>query len=146
MNHKIAQKLLNNLISRAQNVTGDNRLLEMWSNPQKYHDHVRRRLKAGHITSEIDYAKKTFLTLANAEKLVIAIPKQGDMISGKMELIAKNWIVLLGTSGEIVTSYPLNPLKPSFEDNEQQFGSKIYEHTIDKRTQEILKRVFDVFE
>lgn len=84
--------------------------------------------------------------MANAEKLVIAIPKQSDMISGKMELVAKNWIILLGASGEIVTSYPLNPLKPSFEDNERQFGSKIYEYTIDKRTQEILKRVFDLFE
>lgn len=46
MNHKIAQKLLNNLISRAENIIGNNRLLEMWSNPEKYHDHVRRRLKA----------------------------------------------------------------------------------------------------
>lgn len=116
----------------------------MWSNPKKYKKHVEKRLREQEIIDELDYQNKTFNVLANAPKITIAIPNKGDMISGKMQVVVDEWVVLLGKKGEIVTSYPFDKDSSTFEQNEIQAGSKIYEHSIDGKTRKILKKLFDV--
>ena len=144
MNHKIAQQLLHNFISRAENIIGDNKLKQLWFNPDKYDGHIDKRLRLGHISSKSDYEARTFEVLANASKITIAIPPEGDMISGKFQLVVDGWIVLVELGGKIITSYEFMQSKSTFEKNETERGHKIYEHNISAKDREILKRVFNL--
>lgn len=74
--------------------------------------------------------------------MTVAIPKEGDMIAGKLQLSANGWVVLASQDGKIITSYPFDKNRQSFEENENQQGKTIYEHSINSETRKILKRVF----
>lgn len=142
MAYKIARQLLHNLIACAENTTGENRLKQLWFNPEKYDAHVNKRIKLGHISSKSDYESRTFEVLANAQKIKIAIPLEGDMISAKLQLVIGSWLVLVELGGKIITSYEFIKDKSTFEENETARGHKIYEYDINAKDREILKRVF----
>ena len=139
---QIAENLLFKLIANVENAQPESQLKELWSNKKRYDEHIDKRIRFGEITSEMDYQNKTFDVLANASKIIIAIPKDSGMISGKVQLVVDGWVVVLGENGEIVTSYPFDKSKQTFEQNEINAGSEIYEHSMIEKTSEILKRVF----
>lgn len=143
MEQKTAQDLLDKLISNAEKATGENKLFEMWSNPKKYKKHVEKRLEEGVINDEQDYQNKTFSVFAKAEKITIAKSLKADMISAKMQVLVDDWIVLLGTEAQIVTSYKFDPIAETFEEKHTKFGDAVYEQPIDSKTREILKKLFD---
>ena len=142
--YKIAQELLNNLIDNAEKSTSENKLKQLWFNPEKYDPHIEKRVELGHISSKADYEARTFDVLANAKKIKVAIPPEGDMISSKFQLVADGWIVLVSLDGKIITSYEFMKDKSTFEQNETGRGHKIYEYSISTKDREILKRVFDL--
>ena len=139
-----AQELLNNLIDNAEKSTSENKLKQLWFNPEKYDPHIEKRVELGHISSKADYEARTFDVLANAKKIKVAIPPEGDMISSKFQLVADGWIVLVSLDGKIITSYEFMKDKSTFEQNETGRGHKIYEYSISTKDREILKRVFDL--
>jgi hypothetical protein len=143
MEQKNAQDLLSKLIANAEKATGENKLFEMWSNPKKYKKHIEKRLDEGVINNEQDYQNKTFSVFAKAEKITIAQSLKSDMISGKMQVLVDDWIVLLGTNGQIVTSYKFDPIAETFEEKHTKFGDTVYEQSIDSKTRELLKKLFD---
>ncbi len=144
MEQKIAQKLLNNLITRAENATGENKLKQLWFNPEKYDPHIEKRIELGHISSKADYEAKTFAVLANAKKFKVAIPPNEGMVGGKFQLVADEWVVLVAGDGKIVTSYDFMAGKKTFEEYETSRGHKVYEHNISQEDRETLKRVFNL--
>lgn len=137
-----SELLLQNLIQRAEASTSDNLLLDLWSNEKKYHKHIEKRLLNDDISDAADYQNKTFNVLANAEKLTIAMSTTSSMISGKMQLETDEWIVILSADGKIVTSYPREQSKLTFEQNHSSFGDTIYEYAIIESIRESLKKLF----
>ena len=117
------------------------RLAAIWSSHGNYLQHVAKRIVNGDVKSEAEYADKTFAVLAGAQTLIIAMPANG-WTSGKMELKSHNWIVLLGDDGRVVTSYPFDPDKATFEDRHRDKGDTIHEYRIDEKTRALLARVF----
>ena len=144
MENATAQTLLNNLINNAEKATGENKLKQLWTNPENYNGHIDKRIRLGHISSKSDYEARTFDVLANAKKITVAIPATGDMISGKLQLVADGWAVLTTHDGRIITSYGFEKDKPTFEQNEIKHNRSIYEHTIRAEDRKILKRVFNL--
>jgi hypothetical protein len=139
-----AQKLLDNLITRAENIKPENKLKQLWFNPERYEPHVDKRVRLGHISSKADYEVKTLEVLANAQKIKVAIPPQGDMISGKFQLVVDGWAVLTTFDGRIITSYDFEESMPTFEQNETKHGRLIYEYNISEEDSKILKRLFNL--
>lgn len=145
MEHKTAQKLLNELISNAEKAkTGESKLKQLWFNPEKYDKHIDKRVDLGHISSKADYEAKTFEVLANAKNVKVSIPPNEGMTAGKFQLVSDGWIVLVSGDGKIITSYEHMKDKSTFEQNETDRGNKIYEHNIRAEDRKTLKRVFNL--
>lgn len=104
--------------------------------------HVIKRKVAKDIVDAADYKKRTFDVLSSATTMKIAINQEGRLNFGKFQIESGGWIVLVSETGKIVTSYPLDAKKSTFEQNHERVGDKIHEHSISERNRKILKRIF----
>jgi hypothetical protein len=141
MKKNAAEDLLFNLIYRAESITGNKTLLSLFSHENNYHKHVKKRLDSGDIADEADYQTKTHYVLANSKTITIAQSKTG-LTSGKLQIETEGWVVILGSDGKIVTSYPRNLEKTTFEQNYSNFGDHVYEQPISERIRARLKKLF----
>jgi hypothetical protein len=140
-----AETLIGNLIRFAETDKSDrldSRLKSLWISDESFDKHIVKRKGAGDILDEMDYAKHTFDVLSSASIMKIAINNDERLNSGKFQVASSDWAVLVSESGKIVTSYPFDPNKSTFEQNHERVGDKIHEHTISRANREILKRVF----
>lgn len=136
--HLILSRLIDLAITSPEDI--EKRLEFLWSNQSKYQVHVIKREKNGEISNATDYAEKTFMVLSAAKKITVAM--SDDMAGAKLQAEINGWIVLLGDNGKIVTSYPFDPEKITFEERHRAAGDLINEYAIDAETRKILETVF----
>ena len=142
-----AEQLIGRLIGKANELKAagmqDEALLRgLFQSPAHFDRHAAKRMKMEHADSEQEWATLTFNTLAIATEMTLAIPGSGDMLSGMVAMTARNWVVIVGNEGQIVTSYQTEPGKPGFADNHRKAGDSIYEHTFTPDTRDTLARLF----
>ncbi len=74
--------------------------------------------------------------------MVMAVASN-DFATGKLQIEADGWIVLVGNDGHIVTSYQYMPDKQEFLDRHREAGDIIHEYRIDEELGKILESVFN---
>lgn len=139
----LPRQMLDGLVQAAQDLGAELTLKNLWANAKKYEKHVDKRISSGHAQSLLDYQQKTFLTLANAQTIVVVVDKDPAMhATGKLAISGGDWLVLLSEQGRIVTSYPIDQSQPQFEQRHMEKGDQINEYEIDQATREELARLF----
>lgn len=141
----LSQGILKGLLGRAEasKAKGADLLRDLWINPGGFDRHVVKRVTRGHAEDAGDYASKTFGAIAAARKLVIAMPANKDgLVSGKISAVMDRWVVIFSEDGRIVTSYPFDPNKVTFEERHRQNGDSIHECTISREISRLFARVF----
>jgi len=118
----------------------NNTLKDLFYSDKSYTKHVRKRTEKGDISSEQDYQKKTLEVITYAELLTVAIPAHG-MVGGKLQITKDGWIVLIGAEGKIITSYPFDENKTSFEDRHKENGDQVYDYIISAEIRKLLKGI-----
>jgi len=132
----IAEAMLLNLSDKVSKTEFN----EAWYSEKSYNKHVVKRTKLGEIVDAADYEAKTRDVIANAQKLIVVTPTKG-MISGKLQIISNGWIVLIGEEGKIITSYPFDENKLSFEQRHIDNGDIVYEYFISSTIKKILNGI-----
>ena len=98
----------------------------------------------GHTSSAEDYAAQTFAVLARAKIMTIAVPSSSNgLATGRLRLKADDWIVLLGSNGEIVTPDRYEPGKETFDSRHAKMGDAIHDYAIPDEIRRILAQVFN---
>lgn len=139
----LPRQMLDGLVQAAQDLGAELTLKNLWANAKKYEKHVDKRISIGHAQSLLDYQQKTFLTLANAQTIVVVVNKDPAMYAtGKVAVSGGDWLVLLSKQGRIVTSYQIDLSQPQFEQRHMEKGDQINEYEIDQATREELARLF----
>jgi hypothetical protein len=115
----------------------ESRLAQLWTTPDLYRSHVKRRLNYGHITTEREMAEKTFAALSRAQRARLS-PGEFPV----MEIEDGAWSIILDGAGRIKTAYPLEPGRPSFTDNQRRLGHQVDDLNLSKRVLEIFARLF----
>lgn len=132
---ELSRGMITGLLGRAESskAKGADLLRDLWINPGGFDRHVVKRVTLGHAEDAGDYASKTFGAIADASKLVIATPADNDgLVSGKISAVTDKWVVIFSEDGRIVTSYPFDPNKVTFEERHRQRGDSIREYTISR--------------
>lgn len=143
--HETGQRIVAGLIGAAEQAPVDPsaRLEWLWANPKKFGKHVTKRARDGDIDSVADYATKTFLVLAQARRLTVALPVSPAMHpTAKVQLFAAGWTVLLSEEGRIVTSYPFDPDQQQFEERHRALGDTLHDHEISQDHRAALAQLF----
>ena len=100
-------------------------------------------MSANEAADEIDYAQKTFKVIANASTMTLVDPSSKAMrVTGKIQIEADGWVVLVSESGKIVTSYPAYSHLQSFEQRHIELGDFVYEKQISRKYRAILAQLF----
>lgn len=139
------QRIVSGLIAAAQVAppAPAERLRALWSNPVLLDKHVFKRVAANDVAGIEDYAIKTFNVLAFADRVTLVEPLDPAMLTtGKVQVASDGWVVLLSGEGRIVTSYPFDPSKVSFEDRHRNIGDKLHEHDINQTNRRLLAQLF----
>lgn len=119
--------------------SGTDALRGLFVSEKSYESHVQKRIALGHIIDENDYAKKTFSALEFARDSMVSVdPKSGF---ASMAIVRRNWVVLIGNEGKIITSYAVEDGKKTYRQNEQSTGNTVYEHAIDEATRAAFARL-----
>lgn len=139
------EQMIAGLIAAAQQAPADpaQRLEALWANPTKFNKHVDKRMRNRDVSSAADYAAKTFATLAAAQQITVAEPAVKSMHStGRVQILAQGWVVLLSEQGRIVTAYPFDAVMVQFEDRHRSMGDHVYDYHITEKDQRLLARLF----
>lgn len=112
----VSEKILSGLLAKTDNgQKGADLLRSVFSSDKAYNKHLKKRIVAAEVVSAEDYATKTFPVLSEVRSLVITkATSQTSASTGKMRLSDGSWIVLLGESGDVITSYPFKKRKDFF--------------------------------
>ncbi|MCF7995827.1 MAG: hypothetical protein K9L88_13420 [Chromatiaceae bacterium] len=132
------------LLSRAARLPAglspEERLKRLWTTPDLYHSHVRRRLSYGHIASERELAQNAFDALAQAQ--------HGRISRGAfpvLEIENGKWSIILDQDGRIKTVYPIEPGRPSFSDNQRRLGHQVDDIDLSQRVLASFTRLFGTY-
>lgn len=140
---EIPRKMLDGLIEAATSAGDGLTLKTLWANSAKYDKHVTKRVKMGHADSAEDYQQKTFLTLAQAQSIVVVQDRDPAMhATGKVQIRGGDWLVLLSERGGVVTSYKVDLRQEQFEERHCAKGDQVDEYEIDEATRTRLARLF----
>lgn len=129
-----AEKLIAKLAEKTNNKT----LPDIWSNKDSYKEHIKRRDKYSHANDEADYFNKIKLTLKSAKSFNLA-----DGKFPSIELVNKDWSVILNHEGIVKTAYVFEKGSESFLARQTRLGYKVYEQQLTDRHREILGSLFD---
>lgn len=100
----------------------------LWGNKKHYAKHLSKRLRDGDISSPYEYVKKTFATLAQ-KTAYYEHYKQADVWDRVIYNQELKWAVIIGESGEILTSYkPSRGIIDLLATHKERYGSE-YEET-----------------
>jgi hypothetical protein len=123
-------------------VSGRDLLRNLWINADSFDRHVEKRVKMGHIDTEVQMISRIFNVMAEADKVVVSIP-QGDhgLLTGMLALKVVDWIVLLSEDGKIITAYQFEPDKEQFIERHQRYGDSINEYVIKPEDRAILTQL-----
>lgn len=115
---------ISSLAALAQGLPDDlspeKRVARLWTTPESYRSHVKRRLNYQHIASERELADKTFSVLSN-----VRTARRSGRDFPVIELENGQWAVILNTGGRIKTAYPIEPDRPLFSDNQRRLGHQV---------------------
>lgn len=120
----------------------EDRFIGLWPSQRHYDKHIVKRQMEQVVSSGIDYAQKTFDVIAMAKTMTMVIASN-NYATGKLQIEADGWIVLVGNDGHIVTSHSYMPDKKEFLDTHLDAGDMIHEYRIDEETRKILEAVFN---
>jgi len=113
----------------------------LWVNEKVYDNHLKKRLKENIIKDERDYLIKTFETLANYD-LVLFFDNLND---GGWDRIhynhQKEWAVIVGESGDILTSYEIYQTLEEIIQNNETKKIKLNEKKEIKNETKLQRRV-----
>ena len=100
-----------------------------------------KKIRIIHIKDEDDYIKKTLECIIDADEYVLAIYKNSwnNLCYNRK----KEWAVVFNESGEIMTSYKVDPDKKSFEELHKEVGGKIEKGFVNERVKRAFKRLRD---
>ncbi|MDF1583885.1 MAG: phage minor head protein [Methyloprofundus sp.] len=132
----IAENMLNSLAY----TLAHNEFSASFYSVKSYDKHLEKRIKNGDIKDAADYHNKTMAVIQNATALTVAIPKEG-MVGGKLQITQDDWIVLIGIEGRIITSYPFDERKVTFEERHKDEGDQVYEYIISAAIRTLLKGI-----
>ncbi len=118
------------------------RFIGLWKSRGDYEKHLAKRQREQAVMTGADYAAKTFKVIAQAERMMLAVASN-DFATGKLEIEADGWIVLVGNDGHIVTSYRYLPDKLEFVARHREAGDIIHEYRLDEELRKLLESVFN---
>lgn len=113
------------------------RLERLWTTPDLYRAHVKRRMGYGHIASEPELAEKTFATLSRPQRARIS---RGEFPVTEIE--DGKWSIILDREGRIKTAYQMDAERQTFTDNQRRSGYQVDDIKLSKRVLETLARLF----
>lgn len=135
--------MLMNMATMASVASGiQDRFIGLWKSRGDYEKHLAKRQREQAVMSGADYAAKTFKVIAQAERMMLAVASN-DFATGKLEIEADGWIVLVGNDGHIVTSYRYLPNKLEFLARHREAGDIIHEYRLDEELRKLLESVFN---
>ena len=130
------------ILQRAEQVKDVKKdFFKLWRSRESLEKHIAKRLELSHIKDENDYIKKTLECIIDADEYVLAIHTNGwnNLCYNRK----KEWAVVFNESGEIMTSYKVDPDKKSFEELHKEVGGKIEKGSVNERVKRAFKRLRD---
>ena len=118
---------------------------KLWETEERYNYHVKKRIRDGHVTSEEEFIRKTFETLANYTSVILyEAPKwKGSDFWHRIFYSRKcQWVVIVGETGTILTAFRVEQGKFSNSlRNMKNAGYKAYKGKRNERVKEIAERI-----
>lgn len=118
------------------------RFIGLWKSRGDYDKHLAKRQREQAVMTGEDYAAKTFEVIAQAKSMTLVL-SSNDFATGKLQIEADGWIVLVGNDGHIVTSYRYMPDKIEFLARHREAGDIIHEYRLDEELRKILDSIFN---
>jgi len=135
--HPILLKFIANVERLATDLSPEERLARLWTKPESYQAHLRRRLHYGHINAPRELADHAFAALSCAAEA---------RFSGEefpvLEIGDRAWSIILDGDGRIKTAYPIEPGRPTFSDNQRRLGHQVDDIELSERILKTLARLF----
>ena len=98
---------------------------KVWVSEKVYKEHLKKRIKVGHIKNEEEYFVKTIKCLSNAKECKIAIYNSKDTWDRIRYFDNEEWIVIFTENGEMITSHKKELTELSFEEKHKKYGAEI---------------------
>jgi len=134
----IEEKILQR-VEQVKDVKKD--FFKLWRSKESLEKHITKRLELSHIKDEDDYIKKTLECIIDADEYILA--KHQNSWNNLCYNQKKEWAVVFNESGEIMTSYKVDPDKKSFEELHKEVGGKIEKGSVNERVKRAFKRLRD---